>query len=301
MSVLIILHGRKSAAPGLREAISLLRDEGHEIAVRTTSEGADFDRLVREGVDIGADRVVAGGGDGTLNEVTNTMLRLGPDDRPPLGILPLGTANDFATACAVPEEPLSALRLALTGKPTPVDAIQVNERGLINVATAGFGAKITAETPVELKSFLGGGAYTLMGLVKVLGFKPYPSGIEAPGRQISDELIVAAVCNGRRAGGGQVLAPDALLDDGQMDVLLVLRFPARDLDTVIGELLDPAVNGQYVKRFRSPWLDSWAEGGMPCNLDGEPYRAERLRFEVLPGAIRMILPPSCPCLSSFHS
>jgi lipid kinase YegS len=297
MVAFFILNGKKCGIPEVDAALERMRREGWKIVLRTTKEGADLSALVQEAADVGAERIVAGGGDGTLNAVAHAMLLLAPADRLPIGVVPLGTANDFARACAIPASPLSALELALTGSAAPVDVIKANERGCVNVATAGFGARVTAETPAELKNFLGGGAYTLMGLVKVLGFKPFPGGIRAPGLCTTEELILGAVCNGRQAGGGQVLAPAALLNDGWMDVLLLLRFPARDLDIVIGELLYSTASGQYVKRFRTTWLEAWAAGGMSFNLDGEPYAADRIRFDLIPGAIRMVLPDACPCLS----
>jgi len=87
------------------------------------------------------------------------MAKLPREQRPQLGILPLGTANDFATACRIPLEGVAALRFAVTGETVPVDIVRANERHFMNIATAGFGAKITAETPEELKHFLGGCLY----------------------------------------------------------------------------------------------------------------------------------------------
>ena len=83
------------------------------------------------------------------------------------------------------------------------------------MATAGFGAQITAETPVELKNFLGGGAYTLTGVLKAMNFVPYSSTIITPKNSFPKHNFVAgAICNGKQAGGGQVLAPRALINDG---------------------------------------------------------------------------------------
>jgi diacylglycerol kinase family enzyme len=80
-----------------------------------------------------------------------------------------------------------------------------------------------------LKNFLGGGAYTLMGLVKALGFKPYSGRIISTEMEIEGDAIIGAVCNGRQAGGGQQLAPKASLTDGLMDIVLVLDFPATSI------------------------------------------------------------------------
>ena len=292
---LLVLNGKKAGRPDIRQAIEALRDAGHKIEVRVTWEHGDLDRYIGEAIERGLDRAIVGGGDGSVNEAISAVLGH-QETRPAIGILPLGTANDFATACGIPGDPLAALRLALEGKPHPVDAVAANERFFINVASVGFGAAVTANTPVALKNFLGGGAYTVAGLVQALNFEPYPSLARIPGRQIEGQLLVGAVCNGRMAGGGQSLAPGALLDDGLLDVLVVNHFTAADLPTVIRELAEPFSDGEFVMRFRVPWIEGESERDIPINLDGEPYSSKKIRMSVVPGAINLILPPACPCV-----
>lgn len=94
--------------------------------MRVTWEHDDAQRYVAEAVERGVATVIAGGGDGTINEVAGALTLLPAAQRPCLGILPLGTANDFATACTIPLELDKALRLAIAGKPVPIDIAQVN-------------------------------------------------------------------------------------------------------------------------------------------------------------------------------
>ncbi len=206
--IMIILNGKKAEMPEIRDAIAAFRREEKNVQVRVTYEYGDVERFMHEGIQHNAKQIIIGGGDGSVNETVNAMAKLPREDRPILGILPLGTANDFATACEIPLESLEALRFAVSHSPTPVDIVKANDRHFINMATAGFGAKITAETPVELKNFLGGGAYTLTGVLKAMDFVPYHSHITTPHDTLKNLHIVAgAVCNGKQAGGGQVLAP----------------------------------------------------------------------------------------------
>ena len=96
------------------------------------------------------------------NQGLDALLRCRQDERPELAILPLGTANDFATGCGIPSDPFAALELARQGKVQSVDAVRANDQYFLNVACGGFGAQVTAETPLVLKNFLGGrGIYTL--------------------------------------------------------------------------------------------------------------------------------------------
>jgi len=185
---------------------------------------------------------------------------------------------------------LSALRLAQSGQSYAIDAVQANQFHFINVASGGFGAQVTANTPVALKNFLGGGAYTLSGLVQAVNFAPYHGQARLPEESLQNDVIVGAVCNGRQAGGGQQLAPGALIDDGLLDFVVLNHFAPEDLGQVIKEMMEPNVNGDYVKRFRVPWAEWESEDEMPINLDGEPIKTNKIRFEVIPSAIRLVVP-----------
>ncbi len=295
MKTRIILNGKKAGSKNVRDAISETRKKFPAFEVRVTYEFGDAERLVNEAVAEGVERLVAGGGDGTINELANAMMKL--SRRPELAIMPLGTANDFATGCNIPRDPVAALSLAVEGKSTPIDVGKANDRYFVNVASGGFGAEVTVDTPVELKNFLGGGAYTLTGLVKAMSFTPYRGKFVTEDTELSGAAIVGAVCNGRQAGGGQVLAPNACIDDGLLDVLIVIDFAARDLRQVRDELLNPSPEGEFVKLFQTKWVEMSAQDKIaPFNLDGEPYRSKVIRFEAVPGAIDLVLPEFCPLL-----
>jgi lipid kinase YegS len=297
MDVRVILNGKKAGLEPVRSAIFKARETGN-VEVRATWEAGDVQRLVQEARRDGCQRLVAAGGDGTINEVVDAILRLEVDDRPDVAVLPLGTANDFATGCTIPSDPLLALQLAQTGQARSVDAVKANEHHFINVASGGFGAQVTANTPGALKNFLGGGAYTLSGLVQAVNFSPYHGELRLPGQSLRDNVIVGAVCNGRQAGGGQQLAPQALIDDALLDIVALNKFPPKALTQVLEELMTPEANGQYVKRFRVPWAEWESDVVMPINLDGEPISTKKIRFEVLPGAIKLVLPDNCPMTSA---
>ena len=294
----LIINGKKAGQPDIRQAVYELRERGHDLQVRVTWEYGDGLRYVQEASGSGIDRVIAGGGDGTVNEISHGLALIDREQRPAMGVLPLGTANDFATCCTIPTEPLAALQLALEAEPVTVDLVQANERYFLNVASAGFGAAVTTETPVELKNFLAGGAYTLMGLVKILNFTPYKVRLRAENYEYEGEAVIGAICNGRQAGGGQVLARNAFINDGVFDVLIARAFPLNAIEQVATELRSPSPSGEYITLFQSSWLESFAEDPVPVNLDGEPISSNSIRFEVLPGAIRLAVPEGCPCIKS---
>lgn len=297
MKCLLILNGKKAGDQAIRDAVTTLRGKDVDLSVRVTWEHGDALRFVQEAVHLGCDRVIAGGGDGSVNEVSAALMTLSAEERPVLAILPLGTANDFASACGIPIESQAALRLAVEGSHHRVDLGQVNDRYFINVASAGFGAEVTAQTPPELKNFLGGGAYTLMGVVRVVNFEPYRFELALPETTLHEEALIGAVCNGRQAGGGQVLGPLATIDDGLLDVVVILRFPVNAANQVLAEFREPATDGEFVRRFRTPWVKARCDKAIPMNLDGEPYNARDLHVEIVPGAISLVLPTTCPMLA----
>lgn len=290
----LILNGKKAGLEEIRHAVF---SASEPIDVRVTWQGGDIDRLVKEAVAEGCERIMIGGGDGSVKEVVDALMQIEESKRPELAILPLGTANDFATACEIPTLNYSqAIELAQNGKSYAVDCVKAGDEHFINVASGGFGAFITANTPVELKNFLGGGAYTLNGLVQSLNFKPNHGELKLPDQQVAGDVVVSAVCNGRQAGGGQQLAPRAKINDGMIDIVALMHTPAEFLLQTVKEILNPQVSGTYVKRFRAPWAEWSCESGMPINLDGEPIQVQRIRFEVVPGSIQLVLPKNCPLI-----
>ncbi|MCG9609855.1 lipid kinase YegS [Vibrio harveyi] len=292
-----ILNGKKAGTPELRSEIMRMREQGVDLQVRVTWESQDMTRLVSEAVNQGMKRIVVAGGDGTVNEAVTALNQIEANVRPELAIIPMGTANDFATATKIPTMIREAIELAVNGDAVAVDCVQANDRYFMNIAAAGFGAEITAETPVELKNFLGGGAYTLTGLVKALGFKPYDGSLTIEQGSYQGEILVGAFCNSRLAGGGQELAPNALIDDGLMDITLVHPFLPHELPQVIDEIQNPTETGQFVKHTQASWLEIDFPKALPLNLDGEPYRSRKIRFDVRSKSIRLVLSPNCPCLS----
>jgi lipid kinase YegS len=296
MHARLILNGKKADLPDVRAAVAAVRDSGHNLEVRVTWERGDAARLVAEAARDGVPLVIAGGGDGSVHEAANGLMAVPEASRPALGILPLGTANDFATACGVPAAAEAALALAVTGTPRPIDLGRCNDTFFVNVASGGFGAAVTAETPVELKNFLGGGAYTLMGLVKAAHFTPYECSIRTEAGDVDGTMVVGAICNGRQAGGGQPLAPAALVDDGLLDVVSLRAFPASAAAQVVAEILANRDDGDYVERIRTAWIEVSAPAPIPVNLDGEPMSGTSFRFTAEPGCIRLVLPPDCPCV-----
>lgn len=296
----IILHGKEAQNIALRDAVRLLRSHDCMIDVRVTWEEGDARRLAREACQLDVDTVVAAGGDGTVNEVVNGLMNTPQiSGRPSLGIIPLGTANDFAQACRIPLAPLEALLLISELPAEPIDVIQVADRYFINMATGGFGTQITTSTPEELKRALGGVAYFLTGMTQFTSIAAVAGELKAPGFHWQGEFMVLGVGNGRQAGGGHELCPDALLDDGLMDVSILPQSDQRTLaDTMQYLMLDGgAALQEAMIHQRVPWLELRAAQLLNINLDGEPLSDQNMSFRVCSGALKLHLPRHSPVLS----
>ena len=291
----LILNGKVAANGGLRAAVARHRAAGHSIEVRVTSEKGDARRFVSKADNV--DLVIAAGGDGTLNEVLHGLMDLLQGARPSLGIVPLGTANDFATGCGIPRDSAEALALCMKGEAVPIDVGKANDHWFINAASSGFGAEITATTSPELKRLLGPAAYAVMGAILAINFHHYQGKLSLPGREITGSGPVAIVGNGRQTGGGIQVAPRAFIDDGLLDVLVVRQISPTALLAAARELQQLPSDGEYISYWQTPWLDVHSEESIPVNLDGEPQRFSTVRYEAVPKAIQLIVPRNCPLLS----
>ena len=221
MNIRLILNGQKAGGPSIRDAISYVRKHHYfALDVRTSGSADELTNMVKEAQEDGVERLIIGGGDGTANQALNAMMEISSMLRPEMAIIPLGTANDFAAAAGIPSDPTEALLLAIYGKAAKIDIAQVNDRYFLNVASGGFGARVTAETSPRLKDMLGGSAYAVTGFLKLLNFIPMRGTVRIEGFEFRGSAFATAVCNGRQAGGGVLLAPEAMIDDGRLEIVL---------------------------------------------------------------------------------
>ncbi|HGN1705838.1 TPA: lipid kinase YegS [Providencia rettgeri] len=293
-SAMIILNGKQSNNPELHKGVAHLRKEGHHIQVRIPWEKVDTHNFIAQAIESNIDTIIAAGGDGTINAVASTLMQFPVSHRPALGILPMGTANDFATSANIPLDIEAALALAIKGKPVAIDVAQVNDQYyFLNMATGGFGTRITTETPEALKSALGGAAYVINGLLRPDTLKTDICHIEGDNFSWEGETLVIAVGNGKQAGGGQQLTPQALINDGALNLLII---PARDvIPAFLTNLFSTDKNEHLVEKTLS-WIKISSPHDMVLNLDGEPLSGDSFTFKIQANAIECRLPPQCSLL-----
>ena len=298
----LILNGKSAGDDDLRAAVQTLRESGIALEVRVTWEDGDAERYVAEAIADGVDTVIAAGGDGTLSEVATTLAHRDAtaEALPSLGLVPLGTANDFATAAGIPDGPRAALQLVREVAAAPLDLLRIDAddgtHWCANLASGGFGTEVTVETDEGLKKMLGGLAYLITGIARLGRIDPLQARLRGPDFAWEGDLIALGIGNGRQAGGGQALCPDALVDDGQLDLTIVPDLSG-DVAATVGTLIKEgkhAALDRVATRIRLPWVELASDEPLTLNLDGEPVASRRFRVDCVAGRVRMHLPLACP-------
>src|SRR5581483_626243 len=174
--IALILHGSRASRPDVRHLVKWVTDKGHYVETHVTFAPGDAAAFAGDAARRGVDVVAAAGGDGTVNEVVNGLD--GYDV--PLGVIPVGTANDFARQVGIPADADHAMDVILQRKPKRLDTASLNGRRFLNVSTGGIGAEATAETPADAKETLGSMAYAITGIRKFAELSPYHGRFTGP-------------------------------------------------------------------------------------------------------------------------
>jgi diacylglycerol kinase (ATP) len=271
----MIIHGSRADYPDVRHLVSWVRAKGHFVEPLVTYEAGDATALAADAAKRGVDVVAAVGGDGTVNEVVNGLD--GYDV--PLGVIPVGTANDFARQVGIPADADHAMDVILQRKPRRLDTASLNGRRFLNVSTAGIGAEATAETPPEIKESLGAIAYAISGMRKLAELRPQTARFSGDGFEYDGEFLMFAVGLTRASGGGTMVTPMASATDGLLDLCIVesmsrSEFARTALRVKRGEHIGQ--EGVQYAQVRSVTV----EGREPIvvNVDGESSNATRLVY-----------------------
>src|SRR3954470_21049504 len=273
--IALIVHGGRADRTDIRHLVSWVRDKGHFVEVFSTYERGEAAAFASDAARRGVDVVVAAGGDGTLNEVVNGLD--GYDV--PLGIIPVGTANDFARQVGIPADADRAMDVILQRKPRRFDTATLNGRRFLNVSTGGFGAEATAETPAAAKESLGSVAYAITGIRKFADFKPNWARFAGDGFHYEGDFLMFAVGLTRSTGGGTMVTPMAEADDGYFDLCIVEGMSRGEvartaLKVKRGEHVGEA--GVHYVQLKGVTIEG--REPMPVNVDGEMSNARRLVY-----------------------
>lgn len=255
--------------------------------------------LAKQAGEQGYEMVIAMGGDGTVHEVVNGLMQVPGEKRPILGIVPVGSGNDFAHAMGVPLRSDHALARALSGEPRSIDlGLMTDEHGrkeyFDNTLGIGFDAVVTIRShrlPV-LRGFL----MYLTAVIQTILLNHDPMGmqIESDGEKLTQSNLLLTLCNGPREGGGFLIAPAAVPDDGILHYAMIENVSRLMMFRLVPEVMKGTHgNFRQVRLGSCKKMGVIADRAMYIHADGEIYTGfgsnlRRLAIEVLPGALRVV-------------
>lgn len=288
--LLVVNRFARSGEQAHAEAVATLSALGLVVIDGSPPAGVSIADRVRE-LAGGADVVVIGGGDGTLNAAAGAVLTAGK----PLAVLPLGTANDLARTLGLPLDVPAACRLIADGHTRRIDLGRVNDRLFFNVASIGLSVAITAGLSKERKARFGVFAYLISAVEAVWRWRPFVADITVDGVTHRGKTVQVTVGNGRHYGGGLTVAADAAIDDQRLDVLSLEVRGWWELIPLLPALLRGTLAGSpRVRAFSGTRVEVVTKRAKRVNTDGELTTHTPARFELLPRALEVFVPPPGP-------
>lgn len=291
-AALIVNARSRTGEQAFERASELLGSLGVEVgASYALQDAARLPETVREAVGEGHDPIILGGGDGS---VSSTVDFLAHNDVT-LGLLPLGTANDFARTLEIPSELEAACRTIANGKVVDIDLGLAGDNFYVNVASVGLGVEATRALSPQLKKRIGPLAYPVAAIKAFLKHEPFTAWLSFPDGDHEPvgygRLLQVAVGNGRFYGGGMVVAPDSGIDDRTLDVYAIKLGRQRDLVGVARYLKSgDFVKNEGVDHFRTSRVRLETEPELSVNVDGELVARTPEEFSVAANALHVIVP-----------
>lgn len=278
---------RRAAALGLQGETWVSERPGH------------LAELAAEAAAAGATAIVVVGGDGTVHEVVDGLARAGASDRVELGLIPFGTGRDFARSLRIPRRLDDALEVVRGGRVRTVDigrATYASDNGeavahFANFAGAGISGAIADRANRTTKAFGGRLSFIWATLAVFTRWQPTEMTVEIDGERRQVLLLEALAMNGDYTAGGMWVAPEASLEDGTFDVVLIGDFSKAEFTTTFPKIYRGThVSHAKVEIVRARELRVDAPSPLPIVLDGEQPGTTPVRFEVVPGALRVRVP-----------
>ena len=239
------------------------------------------------------DLIMVVGGDGTIHEVVNGLID--GEHQTPLAIFPAGTVNDFATAAKIPSDPEEFAQMVRRFSVHQVDVGKVDDHYFFNVLAGGMLTDVAYKTPSESKMILGQMAYIINGALDLPAqlFRTIPITIQADEQCIEDDILLFIVANTTSVAGFRCLAPQASVEDGLLDVLVVHKQGLFELLPMVMQVGNGEhVNNNRISYFqtRSVTISSRDKANVALDMDGENYGQLPITVSVVPGAIRLLMP-----------
>lgn len=283
--------GRELFRKHLPEVLEKMEQAGYETSCHATTGEGDATVAAAAAVERNFDLIVAVGGDGTLNEVVSGVSPF--EERPKIGLIPMGTTNDFARAVHIPRDINKAVDIILQGDSIPVDVGVMNDRHFINIAGGGRLTELTYEVPSKLKTMLGQMAYYLKGIEMLPSIRSSKVRIEYDGEVFDDHAMMFLIGLTNSVGGFEKLAPDASINDGKFTLLILKELNMAEFIRVASlALRGEHLSDPHVIYAKASEISVTSDERVLLNLDGEYGGLLPATFKNLGRHIEVMVPLS---------
>lgn len=281
--------GRELFRRHLPEVLEKMEIAGYETSCHATTCEGDATAAAITAVERNFDLIVAVGGDGTLNEVVSGISTF--EKRPKIGLIPMGTTNDFARAVHIPRDINKAVDIIIQGDSIPVDVGRMNERYFINIAGGGRMTELTYEVPSKLKTVLGQMAYYLKGIEMIPSIRSSSVRIEYDGEVFDDKAMMFLIGLTNSVGGFEKLAPDASINDGKFTLLILKEVNMAEFIRLASlALRGEHLTNPHVIYAKASRISVTSKERVMLNLDGEFGGVLPAVFQNLEKHIEVLVP-----------
>lgn len=280
--------GKGHIETNLLSIIDIFTKAGYDTTVHPTQEQDDARLYIMKNAKK-YDRIICSGGDGTINEVVTGMIAIG--SKIPIGYIPAGSTNDFASSIGLPKNMKKAAEKAVCDLLVPIDMGQFEERNFVYVAAFGAFTQVSYATSQSLKNILGHQAYVIEGFKQLSNIKPIHMKVTLENEVYEDDFIFGMVTNAKSVGGFKgMTGKHVRLDDGIFEVTLVkkIRNPI-DLNVILSTLLGITKQSERVLSLKSSEICFEAQESIPWTIDGEfGGDLQTVHIKNLPKVVTMI-------------
>ena len=260
---------------------------GYDVIASPTQEKGYAIKKVVEYAEV-VDHIICSGGDGTLNETINGLMRV--EDRPTLGYIPTGSTNDFANSLSIPKSIEDAMDVAINGELFPVDIGLFNNRNFVYIAAFGAFTEVSYSTSQDLKNVLGHPAYLIEGIKSIPKLRNYHVTLEVDGEIIEDDFLYGMITNATSAGGFKgITGKDVSLNDGIFELLFVKAISGpQDLNEVLSVLGGFKEDSERVVKRKAEHVKIFSKEKIPWTVDGEyAGKHKEVDISVIPNAVEI--------------
>lgn len=265
------LSGKAAIKPRVADIIDIFIKEGYDVSVYITQSSGDAERyIIEKGVEF--NRIVVGGGDGTLNEAVSGIYALGlGENSPELGFIPAGTTNDFAHSLNIPDDLIKATNVAAKGTPYLCDTGSLNGKTFNYVAAFGTITQVTYTTPQAAKNTFGYFAYLFEAVKAAVEIEKYHLCIEINGKTIEGDFAIGLICNSRFVGGFENnKIQDIEMDDGIFEVILIRDTKNMlEFNKLVNDVIVRNIPNDNIIIEKAKHLKINSDKPVAWNLDGE--------------------------------